>query len=173
MVNINLFKKYGVIYANSHRFEDIYVWNGSTMRNLGQGHGVQYQQWIHSMANISVYYSHNWTFSLALTVFQILTFQIWWPWKILVKVAMCNIRMTPFKVAMCNIRMTSFNCKSWSKSRCATFEWRHSKSQCATFEWRHSKSRCATFEWRHSKSRCVTFEWRHSIANTWLPICWQ
>ena len=46
------------------------------LENLGNGHKVQHSQSSHSMANISVYKSHNWVFSLALTVFHILAFHI-------------------------------------------------------------------------------------------------
>ena len=33
------------------------------------------------MSNIYVFESHTWNFSQALTVFEMLTFQILWPWK--------------------------------------------------------------------------------------------
>ena len=44
--------------------------------------GVQHSQWSHLMVNINLYKSHTWVyFMLALTLFEIFTFQNLWPWK--------------------------------------------------------------------------------------------
>ena len=60
-------------------------------KNEGQGHGVHQSHWSHSMANINLHKNHTWVF-FALTVFQIFTFRISWPWKKrCVKIMMCNI----------------------------------------------------------------------------------
>ena len=62
--------------SSSHRFGGLYG-----LGNLGQGHGVQHSQLTNSMANINVYENRNRLFALALTVFQILAFQILCPWS--------------------------------------------------------------------------------------------
>ena len=45
------------------------------------GYGIQHSQWSHSMANINLHKVILEHFSLALTVFEIFTFQNTWPWK--------------------------------------------------------------------------------------------
>ena len=61
------------------------------LENEGKGHRVQHSQWYHSMANINLCKSHMMNFiSLALTVFEILTFQFV-TLKMYVKVTKNNI----------------------------------------------------------------------------------
>ena len=50
------------------------------LENLGPGYGVQHSQWFQPMANINIYKKRRWAF-IALTVSQVLAFQILWPWK--------------------------------------------------------------------------------------------
>ena len=78
--NINLYNSHSTdFYTRSHflilRFE---MFN---LENLYQGHGEQHSQRPNSMANVNVYKSREWACSVAHTVFQILLFQILWPWK--------------------------------------------------------------------------------------------
>ena len=52
------------------------------LENEGLGHGVHHSQWSPAMTNINFYKCHILEhFLLALTVFQIFTFQNTWPWK--------------------------------------------------------------------------------------------
>ena len=59
------------------------------LENLGS-------QCSHSMAKVNVYKSHNWAFSLAIAVFQILLFQIVWPWKSRLRSRCTKFAMAPF-----------------------------------------------------------------------------
>ena len=52
-----------------------------TLTLKGQGHGVQYSQGPYLMADIRLYKSYTWAFSLAHTVIEIFTFQNSCPWK--------------------------------------------------------------------------------------------
>ena len=45
------------------------------LENLGQGHGVQHSKWFHLMANVNHYKVIIEHYQLALTVFEIVTFQ--------------------------------------------------------------------------------------------------